>query len=264
MYPILISWGNFYLPSWHVFFVLAAWGSFLCMTYFRNRFYPNELTLAHLNIIFVIGYIAGYFGARGFSILVEERPDSFVDGILGLFRLGPLTFYGGGIFASFLILLYGLIYKPTSWRILADILAPSALLGLAIGRIGCFLNGDDYGRAAQLHPGEPVPWWAVVFPNLEDGIPRIPVQLLESSIAVLGLILAALLYPQIKKRWGMGAVGFLCAGYYAVLRFFLEFYRDDFRGGELLGWSPSQIISIILFFTAGLFFTGQLQQNKTR
>ncbi|MGB7159910.1 MAG: prolipoprotein diacylglyceryl transferase [Tepidisphaeraceae bacterium] len=71
-------------------------------------------------------------------------------------RSGGLTFYGGLLFATPMCILYG-VYKKVPLRIGMDIIAPCVMVGLAFGRIGCFLNGCCYG--AECH----VPW-AVTFP----------------------------------------------------------------------------------------------------
>jgi phosphatidylglycerol:prolipoprotein diacylglycerol transferase len=71
-------------------------------------------------------------------------------------RSGGLTFYGGLILATPVVLLY-LLYRKVTPRLAMDICAPCLTLGLAIGRLGCFLNGCCYGAPAN------VPW-AVQFP----------------------------------------------------------------------------------------------------
>jgi phosphatidylglycerol:prolipoprotein diacylglycerol transferase len=71
-------------------------------------------------------------------------------------RSGGLTFYGGFILASPIVLGY-LIHRKVPARLAMDIVAPCLMLGLGIGRIGCFLNGCCYGAPAD------VPW-AVSFP----------------------------------------------------------------------------------------------------
>ena len=71
-------------------------------------------------------------------------------------RSGGLTFYGGFILASPVVLAY-LMYRKVPARLAMDIVAPCLMLGLAIGRIGCFLNGCCYGAPTN------VPW-AISFP----------------------------------------------------------------------------------------------------
>jgi len=71
-------------------------------------------------------------------------------------RSGGLTFYGGLILAAPIVLGY-LLYRKVTARLAMDICAPCITLGLAIGRLGCFLNGCCYGAPTTLP-------WAVQFP----------------------------------------------------------------------------------------------------
>jgi phosphatidylglycerol:prolipoprotein diacylglycerol transferase len=107
--------------------------------------------------------IAGVIGSR-LSHVLENLPDytrsdlsawqNFVNMIN--IRSGGLTFYGGVILAAPVVLGY-VFYRKVPARLTMDIVAPCLMLGLAIGRIGCFLNGCCYGAEAN------VPW-AVRFP----------------------------------------------------------------------------------------------------
>ncbi|WP_141736503.1 prolipoprotein diacylglyceryl transferase [Oligoflexus tunisiensis] len=243
MYPILFQWGNFVVPSWHVFFVLAALLGWWTLGLWRPLAWPEGPARA-VDSLFLIAYISGYIGARGLSILVEgESFNSF-------FELGSMTLYGGILLASLTSILYAQ-WKKLSVLRLADLALPSLLLGIAVGRIGCFLNGDDYGR--PLLDQTQIPFWAVKFPNLDDNLYRYPVQLMESavclSIACYGWSKRTLL----KRRPGeIGTIGIVG---YAITRFVLEFYRGDDRGhffSELL--SPAQMISIaVILVWAGFF-----------
>lgn len=99
-------------------------------------------------------FIAGVIGARLMSLLVDQRPANFWDGVLqfGKFWEGGLVLYGsipGGLVGYWLA--YRAIVKPQKLRSLqiADWLAPSIALGIAFGRLGCFLNGCCYGDVAE-------------------------------------------------------------------------------------------------------------------
>lgn len=149
------------------------------------------------------------------------------------FWQGGLTFYGGLLLA----LPGGLWYvrrKRLAPGRVADITAPCIMLGLAVGRVGCFLNGCCYGEATDGALG-------VHFPGHPG--PVHPTQLYEAAGA---LLLAAALYAGMRWRGrGRGAVfGWMLVGY-GVLRTVIEVWRADPRGsvGPL---STSQIISIPL------------------
>lgn len=118
------------------------------------------------DVILNCGFIALIAGVVGCRVMyVAHYWDQFAarGGPLDIFfavidvRKGGLEFYGGFILASLLVPAWLKFREKVSLRWYMDILAPSAALGLAIGRVGCFLNGCCYGGVCQ----EP---WAVRFP----------------------------------------------------------------------------------------------------
>jgi phosphatidylglycerol:prolipoprotein diacylglycerol transferase len=252
VFPILFSWGPILLPAWHTFYVLGAIATFIIMLKLARAYHP-EVPERSISRLFVICYVAGYFGARLLSIFVEEsQTKGLLATLTALLQFGAMTFYGGAI-AAFAA---GYAYVKLAKLSLADMIdlsLPAGLAALSLGRIGCFLNGDDYGLPVPLAAGQAAPFWAVTFPNLKDGVARYPVQLYE-AIAVGALVVALIaLYPRIRAALKPGAVGFLAVVAYANLRFGLEFLRGDFRGSVLVDWlSTSQFISICVLAVAGL------------
>ena len=237
MHPILFQSGLLILSSWHVFFMLAAWASWFTL----QRWYPYVWPSAKaykIDSFFLLAYTSGYFGARALSLMLEDEQSCLCwASLLALFNIGSMTLYGGIIAAAFTCLMYAKVLKlPT--RQLADVLLPPTLIGIAVGRIGCLLNGDDYGLPIgdQLHPA----FWAVRFANLEDGLYRYPVQIFES-----GLCLALAFICWANRSKNMGVVGSIGIIGYAGLRFGLEFLRGDERGHFLTPvLSPAQLISL--------------------
>ncbi|MBC7533835.1 MAG: prolipoprotein diacylglyceryl transferase [Oligoflexus sp.] len=241
MLPILFRSGDFVLASWHVFFVLGAFAGWYGMQSIRSIVLPS-LSEGQLDRLFVALYIAGYFGARIFSILFEDPFDSAGDLFRALISFGSMTLYGG-IIAVVLVLCVFAQRKKISLLHFGALFAAPGLIAIGVGRVGCFLNGDDYGAPIpdQLQPS----WWTVQFPNLGDSIYRYPVQVWEALFGIgLGLLLILLIKKFPEKSLWMADAGVL--GYTAV-RFFLENYRGDERGqffGSAL--STSQGISVVL------------------
>jgi len=113
----------------------------------------------------IVALVSGVIGAR-LSHVIENWPE-YSDAADGFFknflqvvnlRSGGLTFYGGLIFAFPCVIAYGLLMKVPIRRGM-DIVAPCVMIGLGIGRVGCFLNGCCYG--AQCDANLPV---AVTYP----------------------------------------------------------------------------------------------------
>jgi phosphatidylglycerol:prolipoprotein diacylglycerol transferase len=189
--------------------------------------------------------LAGLWGAHLLSLLVH----GWDGGFMALFQFveGGKSLFGGLLLGG---LAAGLYFHRCKLPVLpyADAAMPALALGYAIGRVGCFLNGDDFGTPTHLR-------WAVVYPpgteayeaHLTRGwisaadrwsLPIHPVQLYAS---LLGLALFIVLARWRPERVG----GRLCA--YLVLygagRFCVEFLRGDFRA--VLGpFSLPQLISI--------------------
>jgi phosphatidylglycerol:prolipoprotein diacylglycerol transferase len=122
------------------------------------------------------------------------------------------------------------------WLQLTDFIAPLVPPGLALGRLGNFINGELWGRPTD------VPW-AMIFPNV-DKLPRHPSQLYE--FALEGVLLFTLLWWYARKPRPIGAVSGLFLIGYGSFRFLVEFTRepDDFLGLLSLGMSMGQWLSL--------------------
>lgn len=167
------------------------------------------------------------------------------------FWAGGLAFYGGFIAAS-LVGLYTLKRdKFPVWKAV-DMAGFTIPLGLAFGRLGCYLAGCCFGSECKLP-------WAVSFPGWSDasraewkagtlGAASLPSHLvhptqLYESLASLGISAFCALYLWPRKRYdGHVMVGFLVL--YAVARFAIEFLRRDDRGIAIL--STSQWIALAM------------------
>jgi phosphatidylglycerol:prolipoprotein diacylglycerol transferase len=164
---------------------------------------------------------------------------------------GGLAYYGGFIFASVYGLLYARKHRLGRWRV-ADLAAPWIAFGLALTRVGCFLNGCCYGKVSHLP-------WAVHFPRgssvweaqhaagLIGNGDALPVHPTQIYLALLDFGMFLLLYFVVRRRKRIdGQVFAWLLIMKAVLRSFVEIFRDDDRG-VLFGWlSTSQILSLPL------------------
>jgi len=258
MHPILIEWGQLIVPAWHTFFALGAISAYFFLIFLAKKHFPN-LQERDLNLLFVCSYLGGYFGARFFSILVDQNIFSPFEILRELFILGPMTFYGGmlGSFGA------GLVYcmrRKLPIIDLADISFLCGILGLCLGRIGCFLNGDDYG--IPILNQAPPPWWSVTFPNHPDQIPRVPVQLIEAFFAAIIVLVFSLKFKKLRSEFFPGVIALGVVSSYAVLRFFLEYLRGDPRGWLIESViSTSQGISILILIIASFIFARALSKN---
>jgi phosphatidylglycerol---prolipoprotein diacylglyceryl transferase len=191
--------------------------------------------------LFLIVVLSSLAGARAFHVLIEE---------LSYYRKNPadvlavweggLTFYGGLLVS--IACLYGYTrYKKLSFAPWMDLMAPSTMLGLAIGRLGCLAAGCCWGRSTT------VPW-AITYSDLHtmSGLRYVPVHPVQLYEAVGAFAIYWSLRPLFRKTTTPGTIAWRALTYYAVLRFFVEFFRgDEYRGFVLGGHlSVSQLVSL--------------------
>jgi phosphatidylglycerol:prolipoprotein diacylglycerol transferase len=160
---------------------------------------------------------------------------------------GGLVMYGGLIAVFLTVIGFALINKINVLR-LCDLVAPSAFLGDAIGRWGCFFAGDDYGRPTDS-------WVGIVFPNREGTLAPTGVALHPTQIymSLKALTIFLVTYWLTRRKKFDGLVAGVALMMYAVLRAVVEIFRgDEDRGFVFDGlMSTSQFISIFMF-AAGL------------
>ncbi|MCX7822801.1 MAG: prolipoprotein diacylglyceryl transferase [Syntrophobacterales bacterium] len=138
---------------------------------------------------------------------------------------GGMSFHGGFI-GSVLAGYRFSVKKNLSFVDLADCVMPVVPIGLGLGRIGNFINGELYGRPTD------VPW-AMVFPN-GGPVPRHPSQLYEALGE--GLLLFVLLWSLQKRNLRPGIITACFIIGYGLIRFFLEFFREpDPQIGFIMG-----------------------------
>lgn len=256
MYPILIDWQGIVLPAWHVFFLLAALTALFIL--FRLRKQSNAFAHNDLINLYLICYFCGYFGARILSIIIEEPYTGLGNFFANLIKPGALTLYGGVILSTVCALIY-IRCKKLDLFVLLDHFVIAFLAALAIGRIGCFLNGDDYGIVVSENN-----FFGVVFPNLQDNQPRYPTQLFEMFFCLLFFLGSYFFFTRKREHIPSGMVGLTGMGVYAVFRFFNEYLRGDFRGWVIAEkLSTSQFLSLIVLVLV-VCFLGLRRQKRLR
>ncbi|MBM4306741.1 MAG: prolipoprotein diacylglyceryl transferase, partial [Deltaproteobacteria bacterium] len=139
-----------------------------------------------------------------------------------------------------------------------DISAISIALGLFFGRIGCFFAGCCYGKETSLP-------WGITFTD-PNSLARLNINLHPTQVyeAIASLALFLFLDWKRKKKTFEGQVFWLFLLLYSVIRFLIEFWRDDPRGflfGEI--FSTSQGIGIFLAI-ASLFMLFYLKREQRR
>jgi phosphatidylglycerol:prolipoprotein diacylglycerol transferase len=225
MYPVLFRLGSFEITS---FGAMVALGAALGILLLRRELVRSGMDGAKGVDAALVGVLGGLAGAK-LLYVVEHWAEPLSDTLLsrgGMSWFGGLT---GGILAGVVMVLR----QRLPLMAVLSAAAPALTLGQAIGRIGCFLVGDDYGRATTLP-------WGLAFPK---GLPPTletvhPTQIYESvSLFVMTAALIAL-----RRR---GAANHVVFGWYLVAAGTLRFLIELVRVNEVvfLGLTTAQLFS---------------------
>jgi phosphatidylglycerol---prolipoprotein diacylglyceryl transferase len=245
MYPELFRIGNFPVNTYGVLLALAFLAALLVAARLGARDGLPRERIYDLGLWMLLAALVGS------KVLMLWTEPSYAEDPLHLISLDFLrsggVFYGGLIGAVMTGYLLARYYGLAWWKT-ADAFAPGIALGQAIGRQGCFAAGCCWGKPTSLP-------WGVRFTPLGHevtgvplGVDLHPTQLYESA-ATLFLFLF-LLWLHRRKRFS-GQVILFYAVLYSIIRFAIEFLRDDPRGDvagltTLTGLSTSQLISLVV------------------
>ncbi len=208
-------------------------------------------------------FLGGLVGAR--LLYVWQYWNVRVKTLWDVFKIweGGIVFYGSILGGAIATLLYWRV-RRFPLRPVMDAIAPSLALGIALGRIGCFLNGCCFGDQCDPRfplgvrfPAHSSPWADQVHSGAiaQDAAWSLPVHPTQLYSALDGLILLALLsaYYPLRRRDGE-VIGLLMVTY-PITRFLVEGLRND-EGAFFAGLTISQNISIALFLGGLAFWYG--------
>ena len=245
MYPELIRIGSFPINTYGVFLAIA----FLCAILVSVKLGERDgLPRQKIYDLSLWMLLAGLVGSKILMLFTEpeyrENPLQLVS--LDFLRSGGV-WYGGLLGAVLVGYLLMKRYQLPWWKT-ADAFAPGLAIGNFFGRQGCFAAGCCWGEPTTLP-------WGVKFSELGHQITGVPTDVhlhptqLYESFAML-LVFLFLLWLHKRRRFS-GQVILAYALLYSVIRFAIEFVRDDPRGDilgltTLTGLSTSQLISIVI------------------
>jgi len=202
---------------------------------------PNDL----ISDFIFYAAIGGVLGGRIGYVLLYEFSD-FLHSPVIIFKtwLGGMSFHGGII--GLLIGLFFFAKKINApYLTMMDFTAPLVPLGIALGRIGNFINSELFGRTTNIS-------WGIIFPN-GGPLPRHPSQIYESLTE--GLLLFIILWLYSTKPRPQGSVSALFILLYGIMRFGCEFFRepDMHIGFVALNWlTMGQILSLPMIVIGGI------------
>ena len=236
--PVFLSIGPLQFRWYGLMYILAFVASyFILRAEIRRKQLP--LTTDDVADLVFYGAMGVVLGGRLGYILFYNL-SFYLANPLRLFAVweGGMSFHGGflGVIAAFV--LYARKKRISFWALI-DMAAQCAPVGLGLGRIGNFINGELYGRETN------VPW-GIIFPGGGEA-PRHPSQLYEAFLE--GLLLFLIVRFAARRSNSTGVAGWTFVAGYGLFRFIVEFFRQpDAQLGTFLGlFSMGQLLSFPMF-----------------
>jgi phosphatidylglycerol:prolipoprotein diacylglycerol transferase len=225
-------------------------------------------------LMYIVGFLAAYFiiqsaaRRRELPLAKDDVADLVFAVAMGIIlggRLGYVLFYNFGFYLAHPLKIFavweggmsfhgGLLgalaagywfvrKRKLSFAAMLDCGFQAAPVGLGLGRLGNFINGELYGRPTDLP-------WGVVFPG-GGQLPRHPSQLYEAVLE--GVVLFVVLRLVARRRLPDGTVFWTFVALYGLFRSFVEFFREpDQHLGFFAGWvTMGQLLSLPMLLVGG-------------
>ncbi|HBI14303.1 MAG TPA: prolipoprotein diacylglyceryl transferase [Desulfobulbaceae bacterium] len=258
--PVIIAFGPLKVRWYGLMYVLGFGATYLLVKYQLRRFrFPGLAErFDNLNLYLILGVIIG--GRLGYVFFYQ--PAYFLAHPLEIFATweGGMSFHGGCIGVILAGVLFCGYHRLSFWKA-ADLYVVTIPLGLGLGRIGNFINGELYGRVSD------VPW-AMVFPGA-GLLSRHPSQIYEALLE--GLLLFSILWAVKHKPWGESPSRFWPHGsmlalfliLYGLVRILAEWFRepDPYLGLLMFKLTMGQLLSTFMI-AFGLVLWGLLAVKK--
>lgn len=197
---------------------------------------PNKQLIENIFWIF----LGGFLGARiTYIILYSNQFATFYD-LIAVWQGGFVSF--GGMIGGFLVAFY--FFRKQNFYLWLDLLSTSFFFGWIFGRLGGFLTANALGKLNSN--------FGPLFYN------RVPIQLFESLLAILIVLISWKLISQAKTKHGV--IFSLNLMIYTFGRFIIDFWREDKK--ILFSLSLGQIFSLLLILCAILLLINRLKSLK--
>lgn len=269
MWPIIFDFGDINIFGIEFHPVINSYGFMLMIAFYSCYYFLNK-DLNRLgydeklaaDVVFAAA-VGGILGSKIYYLI--ENFDRVIADPMGMIFSGAGLVFLGGLMGGALSVTYVIRKNNLQWIKFADIVAPLLILGYGIGRVGCFLVGDDYGLPTHLP-------WGISFPDglppstyaifqtyypwvnlsgFEPGVLTVhPTQLYET---LLGLGIFYYLYNKRRSVVVAGSLFFTYLIFAGSERFFIEFLRVNTKYG--FGFSGSQLISLTMIGIGVWFLT---------
>jgi phosphatidylglycerol:prolipoprotein diacylglycerol transferase len=248
--PTVFNLG-FYELRWYGVMVVLAVISIIAISWREAK--RVDIPEDHIFSLAVWAIISGVVFSR--IIHIVDQWDYYMENPSQILNFEGLGVYGAVIGIILAVVVYCLVRKLSIWQ-LGDIIAPGALVGMAIGRVGCVINGCCYGLPTTLP-------WAVIYVNPNSyaplGVPIHPTQVYHIlwNMAAFGLVWS--LRRRLKPT---GSLFLLYLALYATGDLIIRFFREGTP--FLFGIQQAQLIGIIILVVTVPIFVIRIWRAKRK
>jgi len=267
MWPIVYDFGIIQILGFEFHLAIYSYGLMLVVAFYTcyallfkemKRLNYNENIASDIVTSAALG---GIIGSKIYYLI--ENIDRVIIDPYGMIFSGAGLVFLGGLMGGTIGVTIVLKKNRLPWLQFADIIAPLLIIGYSIGRIGCFLVGDDYGLPTKsiigisFEKGAPpttyeslaynYPWLDISNWNPGDIITVYPTQIIES---ILGFGIFIFLWNKREDITTQGSLFFIYLIIAGMERFFIEFIRLNPKYlwivKDVIGFSGAQVISLIM------------------
>ncbi len=248
---------NFFIFEIHWYSLAYIFGILISWIYAKQIIKKIKLNKYSLSVVktkdlddlipyLIFGIIIG--GRLGY--VVAYNIEYYIDNLIKIFFIweGGMSFHGGLLGIIISVVLFSNKKKISSFYYL-DIISVVAPIGLFLGRLANFINGELYGKKTTVI-------WSVVFPKVDEAT-RHASQIYEALLE--GLVLFIILnFLAFKKKliFSVGTLSGLFLIFYSIFRIISEYFREpDTQVGYIfLNLTMGQALSLIMFIFGIIIF----------
>jgi phosphatidylglycerol:prolipoprotein diacylglycerol transferase len=234
--PIAFSIG-FIDVRWYGIMVVLAVVAVIALAILEAR--RVRIPDQHIYDVALWGIIGGILVSRLLHVI--DKWDYYMVNPRQIVGFEGLTVYGAVLGALIAVLIYCWVKKISFWQ-LADVIAPGAIVGQAIGRVGCLLNGCCYGLPTSLP-------WGIVYTNPNSFCPiGESFQPTQIYFIIWNLIGFGILWSVRRRLQPKGSLFLLYLAIYAAGDLCIRFVRvgEPFRTGLFFNLQEAQLIGILI------------------
>ena len=259
--PVLIDLGFFQIRWYSVAYILGIligwmYANKIIKSTIDKKYNFKQVTNKQFDDLIVYLVIGIIFGGR-LGYVIFYNLEYYTQNLFEIFKLwqGGMSFHGGLMGVIIATIIFSKKSGVNFFKF-ADIISCVAPIGILLGRIANFINGELYGKITTLP-------WGVIFPNA-GSLSRHPSQIYEAILE--GIILFLIInYLALKKellyRAGYVSATFLI--FYSILRIFSEIFREpDLHLGLLFNYFSMGTLLSLFTIIIGLFIILFIKKNE--